>query len=101
MKERVTSHVDAWYVKGNILVTRNGQACLADFGIAGAFKGVEDHNHKLGTLRHMAPERFSGDVSGDTVSLPLINGPTKEGDVYSLAMTSFEVRSSAANHPAA
>jgi hypothetical protein len=44
----------------------------------------------------MAPERISNDLIG----APIINAPSKESDVYSLAMTSFEVRSSIVNHPA-
>jgi hypothetical protein len=40
----------------------------------------------------MAPERLLGG--------PTINNPSKQSDVYSLAMTSFEVRSSAVSHPA-
>jgi hypothetical protein len=43
----------------------------------------------------MAPERFSDDLIGALI----INAPSKESDIYSLAMTSFEVRSSIVNHP--
>jgi hypothetical protein len=39
----------------------------------------------------MAPERFSVDLTWP----PIINGPSKKSDVYSLVMTSFEVCSSA------
>jgi hypothetical protein len=42
----------------------------------------------------MAPERFSHDLIG----APIINAPSKESDIYSLAVTSFEVRSSILNH---
>ena len=91
----MTPQIDIWYVQGNILITQDGQACLADFGIAGAFRGLPRHDHKLETLRHMAPERFSEDID----SFPIINGPTKAGDVYSLAITSFEVRPSTVNSP--
>jgi hypothetical protein len=41
----------------------------------------------------MAPERFLGHFGR------IIKGPSKESDVYSLAMTSFEVCSSVADHP--
>jgi len=41
------------------------------------------------TLRYMAPERTKGGGDGRWVS-----GPSKESDVYSLAMTSFSVRTS-------
>jgi serine/threonine protein kinase len=67
----------------NILITRDGQACLGDFGIAGAFKDFAYHDNKLETLRYMAPERLLG--------APAMNGPSRESDVYSLAMTSFKV----------
>jgi len=44
------------------------------------------------TRRYMAPEHISDDSAAPV-------GPTKETDVYSLAMTSFSVRASFANHP--
>jgi serine/threonine protein kinase len=90
-------HVDTWYVQGNILITEGGQACLADFGIAGALRSLSFDRYKLGSLRHMAPERFSGNISGDIDPLPILKGPSKESDIYSLAMTSFEVHFSAVN----
>jgi hypothetical protein len=43
----------------------------------------------------MAPESFVGDALWAQVT----NHPSKESDVYSLAMTSFEVCSSVVNHP--
>lgn len=83
----MSPQVDAWYVQSNILITRDGQACLGDFGIAGAFGDLWYDNLKLGTVRYMAPEQFLGDY---ILSGP-IRGPSKESDVYSLAMTSFAV----------
>ena len=85
MEKGVASHIDSLYAQGNILVTRDGQACLGDFGITGGLKDLVYHDHKLETLRYMAPECLSNP--------PTIDGPSKVGDVYSLAMTSFEVRS--------
>jgi len=41
------------------------------------------------TLRYMAPERTKND--GDAY---LLTDPSKESDIYSLAMTSFSVRTS-------
>ena len=82
----MTSHVDASYVQGNILIARDGEACLGDFGIASAFRDLTYHDYKLETIRYMAPERLS--------EAPMIDGPSKVSDVYSLAMTSFKVRSS-------
>ena len=85
----MTSHINVLHVQGNILITQDGQACLGDFGIIGAFKDLTYHDYKLETIRYMAPERLS--------RVPTINSPSKQSDVYSLATTSFEVRSSAAN----
>ena len=91
----MTPHVDIRYIQGNILITRDGQACLADFGVASVFIGPAFHAHTVGSLRYVAPERFSEDSD----SLPMINGPSKQSDIYSLAMTSFEVRFSVVNYP--
>ena len=93
---RVTLHpVDACCVQGNILITREGQACLSDFGIAGAFKDLKYDDYKSETFRYMAPECLPEDLGLDS----WINCLSTESDVYSLAMTSFEVRSSAVNDP--
>ena len=92
-KEQVASHANALYAQGNILITRDGQTCLGDFGIAGAFRGFSYEDHKLKTLRYMAPERLSEEALC-VDNLPVtIDGPSKASDVYSLAVTSFEVRS--------
>ena len=48
--------------------------------------------YKPGTLRYTAPERFD-----EVYWLPSTTGPSKEGDVYSLAMVSFEVCFSVVN----
>ena len=45
--------------QNNILVTRDGQACVGEFGITGAFWGVWVSACELTTLRYMAPERFT------------------------------------------
>ena len=75
------AHIDARCIKGNILVTGDGRACLGDFGIVGAFGDLSFPRFKLGTARYMALER-----------LDFFNGsPSKKSDVYSLAMTSFTV----------
>ena len=65
-----------------------------------AFRGFTHHDYKLETLRYMAPERLpSIDLPEDY--LPTIDGPSRESDVYSVAITSFEVCSSAVNRHAA
>lgn len=66
---------------GNILVTRDGRACIGDFGIVGAFADLSFPRFKLGTARYMAVERL--DFFG--------SAPSMKSDVYSLAMTSFTV----------
>jgi serine/threonine protein kinase len=86
----VISHVDTWYVQDNILITQDGQACLRDFGIARAFTY---DTYKPETLRYMAPEQLKA-----YYPLPPGNFSGKS-DVYSLAMTSFRVSYSAADHP--
>jgi len=76
-------------------VTQDGQACLGDFAIAGMFTAnvFSFKHYQPETLRYIAPERtFDGFSS-------LMLGPTKESDVYSLAMTSFSVCACFGNHP--
>jgi serine/threonine protein kinase len=74
-------NIEVLRVKGNILITRDGRACLGDFGIVGAFGESSFTRFKLGTAQYMALER-----------LDFFNGsPSEKSDVYSLAMTSFTV----------
>jgi hypothetical protein len=51
--------------------------------------------YKLETLQFMAPERLPGDLFLPTI----IDDPSEASDVYSFAMTSFEVRSPVVKHP--
>jgi len=81
---------DTPYVQNNILITPDGNACLADFGITNETAGLNPRMFKLRTARYMAPERFHRTIF-DTNG---INPASKESDVYSLAMTSFTVRPS-------
>jgi len=83
--------------QNNILITQDGQACLSEFGIAGAFRTIWFYSIGLRTLRYLAPERILQSPLQD----PETSRPSKEGDVYSLVMTSFSVRSSVARHPTA
>ena len=100
VKRQVNLHADAWHVQNNILITQDGQACLADFGFADVLI-IQLKMCKLETLRFTAPECFSGDVSRDITLYQYIDAFSKEGDIYSITMTSFKVRSSAVNHSAA
>ena len=54
------------------------------------------YDYSPATIEHMAPERLPGNLN----SLWVIDGPSKASDVYSLAVTSFEVCFSVANRPA-
>jgi len=74
------------YVQDNILITRDGNACLGDFGVTNELANLYHRKFKLRTARYMAPERFDDDDDVDLAS--------KESDIYSLAMSSFTVRSS-------
>ena len=77
-------YIDQRSVKGNILITRDGRACLGDFGVVEGFCDLSFPRFKLTTARYMAPERL--DLTGGS--------PSINSDIYSLAMTSFTVRSS-------
>jgi len=92
-KDWVNPHADAWSVQNNILIARDGQACLGDFAIAGAYQYPLQF-HQPETLRYMAPERVVEHTFGS-----FIVGPSKGSDVYSFAMTSFSVCTSFGNHP--
>ena len=74
-------------IQHNILITLDGHACVGDFGITGAFWGICVSACELGTLRYMAPERFTSEHEDMRTG-----GPSKYSDVYSLVMTSFSVR---------
>ena len=80
--------------QGNILITEEGNARLGDFGITGVITDptvVEPGStttSKPGVVRYMAPELLNPSQFGLTNS-----NPSKESDVYSLAMTAYEVSS--------
>jgi hypothetical protein len=88
-------YIDAWYAQGNILITQDGQACLGDFEVIDPFRGIPPHDHKLETVRYMAPER----LPGNPLIPQVIYSPSRASDVYSLAMTSFNVCPSITNYP--
>jgi eukaryotic-like serine/threonine-protein kinase len=68
----------------NILLTRDGDTLVADFGIARALAGSEDHltqtGMSLGTPAYMSPEQASGDKAVDART-----------DVYSLGCVLYEM----------
>lgn len=77
-----------------MLITQEGVARLGDFGMMGivtdptAVEPTSTTVPKPGVVRYMAPEILNPRQFG------LDNGkPSKESDVYSLAMTAYEVRS--------
>ena len=85
-RDCVNVRADVWCVQNNILITPDGQACLGDFAIAASFEKFSAAYLQPETLRYMAPERF---LSGGSPCL--VDRPSKESDVYSLAMASFSV----------
>ncbi|MCJ1469622.1 Protein kinase C signaling pathway involved MAPKK protein [Pseudocyphellaria aurata] len=63
----------------NILLCRNGQVKLCDFGVSGEFGSKGDANTFIGTSYYMAPERITG------------QSYTITSDVWSLGVTLLEV----------
>jgi len=70
------------------LITQDGQACLGDFAITATFARLYTF-YQQETLRYTAPERIAYSL---VAVVP--DEHSKEGDVYSVAMTSFSVRTS-------
>ena len=79
-------------VQGNILITEEGNACLGDFGITAI---ITDRTvmelqsmttSKPGVARYMAPELLNPPQFGSAHG-----SYSKESDVYSFAMASYEV----------
>ncbi|MEO8973089.1 MAG: protein kinase [Ktedonobacteraceae bacterium] len=62
----------------NILFHANGEALLADFGIATMLANSSEHGTAIGTPYYMAPEQFRGTIS-------------KEGDQYALGCIAYEL----------
>jgi mitogen-activated protein kinase kinase len=65
----------------NILLCRNGQVKLCDFGVSGEFGSKGDANTFIGTSYYMAPERITG------------KSYTINSDVWSLGVSLLEVAS--------
>ena len=99
-----TSHypgVTDLFIKDTVMIDRNGEARLADFGILTFVSRLPTHfipNSLLSpidaTIRWMSPELF--DPGG---SWPGSGQPTKESDYYALGMVILEVLSGAPPFP--
>jgi serine/threonine protein kinase len=81
------------YIKANILINQNGNACLADFGLLTIVSDptnptASSSSAKGGTTRWMSPELLDPDQFGFKDSRP-----TKESDCYALGMVIYEVLS--------
>lgn len=65
----------------NILMTKDGQAKIADFGIAVALsdKSVTQTNSLLGSVHYISPEQARGSL------------PTPQSDIYALGIILFEL----------
>ena len=77
--------------KANILVNRNGRACLAGFGLltmAEEQPAYTPSSMQGGTVRWMSPELIAPEMFGLKVGRP-----TKESDYYGLGMVVYEVLS--------
>ena len=82
---------DLCFIKANILIDRNGHACLADFGLLTIVSNsthptTTSSSGSAGTTRWMSPELLDPEKFG------FRNGrPTKESDCYALGMVILEV----------
>jgi serine/threonine protein kinase len=77
--------------KENILINRDGHACLADFSLATTISDQQTFLSSCiegGTTRWMSPELLAPDMFGLKKSRP-----TKESDCYALGMTIYEILS--------
>lgn len=74
----------------NILVKRNGECAIADFGLAVRYVAETQsvniaHNSRVGTIRYMAPE-----VLNDTINKSLFES-FKMADMYSFGLVLWEM----------
>lgn len=74
----------------NILVKRNGECAIADFGLAVKYLSEFDeihiaHNTRVGTRRYMAPE-----VLNETLNVKMFDA-FKMADMYSVALVFWEM----------
>ena len=83
---------------GNILIDRDGNACLTDFGTALLVEATAYNyasTHGGGAVRWQAPEIIDPEVFGLESTRP-----TMQSDIFSFACTAVEVRSSESYHTA-
>lgn len=78
-KDSCNRLIDSDIKPSNILLCRNGQVKLCDFGVSGEFGTKGDANTFIGTSYYMAPERITG------------QSYTITSDVWSLGVTLLEV----------
>ena len=81
------------FTKANILIDKDGHACLADFGFLAIISDpanptVSSSYTMGGTVRWMSPELLASDQSG-----PKSDRPTKQSDCYAFGMVIYEVLS--------
>ncbi|XP_071540457.1 bone morphogenetic protein receptor type-1B [Panulirus ornatus] len=74
----------------NILVKRNGECCIADFGLAVKYVSENNeldfgNNRKVGTRRYMAPE-----VLNETINMSCFES-LKMADMYSFGLVLWEI----------
>ena len=91
---RLEARTDVCSLQGNILITDGGVACLGDFGITGVItdptvmESGSITTFEPDVVRYMAPELLNPS------QFYLANSnPSKESDIYSLAMTTYEASS--------
>ena len=86
---------ESW--KANILISSNGTACIADFGLS-TVEGSNNEQHLListsfsrpaGTFRWLAPELMVPDSESDNAARSYRN--TRASDIYALGMVAYEV----------
>jgi serine/threonine protein kinase len=76
-------------MQASILVSEDGRACLADFGLTrftGDPASITRTSTCVGTIRWCPPELLYEDGHGSKA-----DRPTKKSDIYSMGMTTYEV----------